>query len=208
MKNLSLLFIAFLSFQFTTLAQEGWFEQTSNTTEWLLAVSFIDSDNGTAVGGNVTILRTTDGGTTWESQTSGTTLLLYAVSFTDSDNGTIVGSSGNILRTTDGGTTWISQTSGTALALWSVSFTDSDNGTAVGNDGIIIRTTNGGTTWNPQVSGTAEQATFQFTAESDVTVYFGIKSADEVLNWSELSNIVPHKTPDIIPPNKIIDLRT
>jgi len=104
MNNLSSLFIALLSLQLTTLAQEGWFEQTSGTTEWLLAVSFTDSANGTAVGGNVTILRTTDGGTTWTSQTSGTTLLLYAVSFTDSDNGTIVGSSGNILRTTDGGT--------------------------------------------------------------------------------------------------------
>ncbi len=62
MKNLSLLFIAFLLFQFTTLAQEGWFQQTSGTTNRLTGVSFTDSANGTAVGRSGTILRTTNGG--------------------------------------------------------------------------------------------------------------------------------------------------
>jgi len=69
MKNLSLLFIAFIIIQPTTFAQEGWFEQTSGTTEYLVGVSFTDSDNGTVVGWNGTILRTTDGGTTWTLQT-------------------------------------------------------------------------------------------------------------------------------------------
>ena len=35
--------------------------------------------NGTVVGYEGTILRTTDGGTTWISQTSGTTETLYGV---------------------------------------------------------------------------------------------------------------------------------
>ena len=109
MKNLSLLFIALLFLQFTTLAQEGWFEQTSGTTNWLYGVSFTDSDNGTAVGRNGTILRTTNGGTTWTSQTSGTTEQLEGVSFTDSDNGTAVGLNGKILRTTNGGVTFVEE---------------------------------------------------------------------------------------------------
>lgn len=103
MKNLSLLFIAILSIQLNTLAQEGWFRQTSGTNSYLEDVSFTDSDNGTAVGENGIILRTTDGGTTWTSQTSGTTYLLRGVSFTDSNNGTAVGIPGTILRTTTGG---------------------------------------------------------------------------------------------------------
>ena len=110
----------------------------------MLGVSFTESDNGTAVGENGTILRTTDGGTTWNSQTSGTTVRLEGVSFTDSNNGTAVGDNGTILRTTSGGTTWNSQISGTTNNLNSVSFIDSDNGTAVGYDGTILRTTNGG----------------------------------------------------------------
>ena len=144
MKNLSLLFIALLFIQLTTLAQEGWFLQTSGTTEDLRGVSFTDSDNGTVVGAGGTILRTTDGGITWQSQTSGTTEWLNEVIFTDSDIGTVVGASETILRTTDGGTNWTSQTSGTTGILFGVSFTDSYNGTAVCDNGTILRTTNGG----------------------------------------------------------------
>lgn len=59
----------------------------------------------------------------------------------------------------------------------------------------------------PQTAGTPEQATFTFMAESEVTIYFAIKTADEVPNWSPLSNIHPHLTPDIISPAAIIDLR-
>ena len=62
MKNLSLFFIAFLLLQFNMPAQQGWFQQTSGTIEQLWGVSFTDSDNGTAVGGSGTILRTTNGG--------------------------------------------------------------------------------------------------------------------------------------------------
>jgi len=48
MKNLFLLFIAILFLQLNTLAQEGWFEQTSGTTEILNGISFTNSKNGTA----------------------------------------------------------------------------------------------------------------------------------------------------------------
>ncbi len=143
-KNLSLLFIACILFQLTAFAQQGWIEQTSGTIWPLTAVSFIDSDNGTAVGYEGTILRTTDGGTTWTSQTSVTKNHLEGVSFTDSNNGTVVGQYGTILRTTDGGTTWTSQSSGPTERLNAVSFIDSDNGTVVGQYGTILRTTNGG----------------------------------------------------------------
>src|SRR6266513_2933468 len=80
----------------------------------LFAVSFIDANNGTAVGWYGIILRTTDGGANWVKQTSGTTSFLYGVSFTDANNGTAVGEDGTIVRTTDGGANWVNQTSGTS----------------------------------------------------------------------------------------------
>src|SRR5712675_302837 len=70
----------------------------------LFGLSFTDSNNGTAVGLNGTIIRTTDGGRHWMRQTSGTTDALLAVSFTDANAGTAVGENGVIVRTTDGGT--------------------------------------------------------------------------------------------------------
>ncbi len=110
MKNFSLLFIAFLLLQLTTLAQGGWFEQTSGTTWWLSSVHFTDNNTGWAVGWNGTILNTTDGGTNWIPQSSGTEFLdLHGVSFTDANNGSAVGEEGTILRTTNGGVTFVEE---------------------------------------------------------------------------------------------------
>ena len=83
-----------------------------------IGISFTDANNGTTVGEDGTILRTTDGGLNWITQSSGTNNLLNGVSLTDANNGTVVGYDydnqlGTILRTTDGGQNWITQTSGT-----------------------------------------------------------------------------------------------
>ena len=80
----------------------------------MTSVFFSDQNNGTIVGYDGTILRTTNGGTNWTTQTSGTTKELNGVFFTDTNNGTVVGEFGTILRTTDAGTTWtIEETSTT-----------------------------------------------------------------------------------------------
>ena len=60
----------------------------------LFAVSFVDANNGTAVGWSGTILRTSDGGQNWVIQSSGiygTSIGLYGVSFNDANTGTAVG---------------------------------------------------------------------------------------------------------------------
>jgi len=158
MKNLSLLFIAFLLLQFTTLAQEGWFEQTSGTTHNLNSVYFVDNNTGWAVGDSGKILNTTDGGTNWIPQTIDTMFSLYSVHFEDNNTGWTVGwdydlDVGVILKTTDGGTNWNYQTIDPNVYL-SVYFTDNNTGWAVGSGGTILNTTDGGTNWNPQTSGT------------------------------------------------------
>ena len=101
------------------------------TRHELFDVSFIDSDNGFAVGGidfgpGGTILKTVDGGENWTLQTIDTTWILSAVCFTDSENGTAVSLGGIIIRTTDGGINWTQQTSGTTDHLKDVCFTDAN----------------------------------------------------------------------------------
>jgi len=59
----------------------------------------------------------------------------------------------------------------------------------------------------PLSAGAVEQCTL--TGLLDGTTYWiAIKAADEVPNWSELSNICVIQTDDIIPPSRITDLRT
>src|SRR5215831_19484521 len=72
------------------------------STANLNAISFVDANTGTAVGGGGTILHTTDGGATWTPQSSGTTFWLHGVSFLDTNTGWAVGDGGTILHTTDG----------------------------------------------------------------------------------------------------------
>src|SRR5215475_6101508 len=119
----------------------------------LQELSFVDTNNGFAVGARGTILKTTDGGINWEIIPAGTEDDLYSVSFLSPNIGTVVGNFGAILRTTDAGSHWAIQRDGMSDVLFGVSFTDANNGTAVGSDGLILRTTNGGTNWIPQTSG-------------------------------------------------------
>ncbi|HDL04373.1 MAG TPA: hypothetical protein ENH25_09605, partial [candidate division Zixibacteria bacterium] len=60
----------------------------------------------------------------------------------------------------------------------------------------------------PRPAGSQES--FDVTGlEPSTTYYFAIKAADEVLNWSSLSNVVAKSTePETIPPAAIADLTT
>jgi hypothetical protein len=128
----------------------------------LFGVHFADSSNGTAVGSQGTILRTTDAGALWTSQASGIADNLYAVVFSDAQTGTAVGQRGTILRTIDEGRTWQRQSSNTIQDLFDVVFFDAYNGIVVGGDpvdeligGIVLYTNNGGASWIFDESGTA-----------------------------------------------------
>jgi photosystem II stability/assembly factor-like uncharacterized protein len=62
----------------------SWMVQKSGTADSLFGVSFIDANNGIAVGREGTILHTNDGGDTWASEDSGVTASLFGVSFVGS----------------------------------------------------------------------------------------------------------------------------
>jgi photosystem II stability/assembly factor-like uncharacterized protein len=120
----------------------------------ILAIHFVNSNIGWAVGVSGAILKTTDGGTTWVAQTSGTSYTFYGVYFTDVNTGWAVGQVGMIYKTIDGGTTWFAQTSNTTNPLTNIFMINTNTGWAVGASGTLVKTTNGGTNWIVQTSGT------------------------------------------------------
>jgi photosystem II stability/assembly factor-like uncharacterized protein len=137
----------------------GWAKQTSGTTSPLWGVDFVDATHGWAVGGDGTILGTTDGGLTWSPQATGVSFApLDAVTFADPSHGCAVGISGATMITTNGGATWVEQVVPTAAGatLFDVTFSDASHGWAAGSEGTILATADGGLTWNAQTSGTDE----------------------------------------------------
>jgi len=131
-----------------------WTEQTSNTTEWLNDIHFVDSLAGWAVGDNGTIVATVDGGATWTTQTSGTTEKLRSVYFISAARGFVAGglsASSNILLTTyDGGASWAPiphDIPNEETALKGIQFYDADHGFVITIPHNIYYTSNGGTNW-------------------------------------------------------------
>jgi photosystem II stability/assembly factor-like uncharacterized protein len=135
--------------------------QTSGTTQDLSAVSFVNLDDGWAVGASGTILATTDGGVSWSPETSNTTVNLSGVSFVNASDGWAVGGAGTgsvILATVDGGADWTTQLScstGSCFQLLGVSFVDPNDGWVARQSGAeddILATTDGGAHWAVQPS--------------------------------------------------------
>ena len=110
----------------------------------LYGVFFTDANNGTAVGNNGLIRRTTNAGTIWTDQTV-TAAKLNGVSFVGV-NGWAVGNGGVVFKTTNSGTNWVSQTVPNGFVKYAVSFLDANNGLVAGW-AEVLRTTNGGTNW-------------------------------------------------------------
>jgi hypothetical protein len=97
------------------------------------------------VGGDGTILTSSDNGTSWDNRTSGTLNYLEDVTYANSTF-TAVGQSGTILTSSDG-TTWTSRTSGTTNNLYGVTTTipplpAPDNLSASGANNTITLTWN------------------------------------------------------------------
>jgi photosystem II stability/assembly factor-like uncharacterized protein len=136
-------FLSLLFFHFTFIcemkAQEDWFGQNplpqGNT---LRGVSFSDADNGTAVGNNGTISRTTDGGHSWVIQESGSSEILRDVSFAGANNTTVVEETGN---------SWFSNgPNGGSVNCVSVSKSNSDI-VYIGTKQGVYKSENKGASW-------------------------------------------------------------
>jgi photosystem II stability/assembly factor-like uncharacterized protein len=168
-KSLQIFFFFFLT---TQICFAQWYQQNSGTTQNLNAVTFIDANNGFAVGDSGVIIKTTDGGNNWITLSSGSVFPLSDVTFVNSSTGWVVGGDDEwslidrkqiILATTNGGMTWqlqFNDSIGPFGQLSSVHFINENNGWAVGGgtDGELkphfyrafLRTTNGGISWTTQ----------------------------------------------------------
>jgi photosystem II stability/assembly factor-like uncharacterized protein len=131
---------------------------------WFWDVAFADAQNGWALpemkprapaGGNLYLVRTTDGGALWSwvdtgvARELGETFNQGSLYFSDSQHGWAVGPGGLAIRTADGGAHW-SRMGGSGSPLGSavlhdVAFADAQNGWAVGDR--LFRTRDGGGTW-------------------------------------------------------------
>uniref|UniRef100_A0A6M3LMM5 Fibronectin type-III domain-containing protein n=1 Tax=viral metagenome TaxID=1070528 RepID=A0A6M3LMM5_9ZZZZ len=59
----------------------------------------------------------------------------------------------------------------------------------------------------PAPAGSAETFVATMTLETEVVYYFGMRTADEVSNWSLTSNIISLRVPDSTPPLAVSDLK-
>ncbi len=100
------------------------------------AIQFVDAQNGFAVGGNGTFLRTTDGGFNWESSVvpPGSSDLT-ALWFTSAQVG-YTNTAGTISRTADGGASWAIQSVVPVSLARKVMMLTEDLGYAITDDGV------------------------------------------------------------------------
>lgn len=139
-----------------------WVKQTSNTTNQLNSVFFIDQNHGNIVGFNGDFLYTSDGGVTWRLRTGPIGNSPYAMSiyFCDNDTGYAFGAYTAFYSTTDSGNNWegkiiIDVTNPPPNKhIRCGYFVDCNIGYAVGTNyyntyskELILKTTNGGKDW-------------------------------------------------------------
>lgn len=153
----------------TTDGGRTWLIRDHDALVGALAVSFVDENNGLAVGvRDLTgfISRTTDGGITWETTWSEFGAWGRDVTFVDGNPGIAVVAgvdlatvSPHVLLSTDGGATWERQSLPDGLGegdARNVAFADANTGIATvphAPTGNVLRTTDGGVTWELHETG-------------------------------------------------------
>lgn len=119
------------------------------TNSGLYDVAVLDTSTVIIVGGNGTILRTTDGGKTWTQQIN-SAKTFTAVHFVDKNIGWVVGEDGLIRKTTNSGSRWLRQPFN-ARTLQDVFFVNIQVGWVVGENGVIAKTIDGGESWEKPI---------------------------------------------------------
>jgi len=166
MKKIILQATTILFITFSALTNAQWFEQSIPTNNYLYDIFAIDENTAIAVGGENTILKTSDGGENWMSISDSSTEYYYysSVYFINENIGWIAGefpyefnySTSLILKTSDAGESWTSDSIGSG-GLNSVFFVDQNIGWAVGwtgridsPSGLMVKTIDGGNNWISQ----------------------------------------------------------
>ena len=113
----------------------------------LADISALDSANAYAVGRNVSIFSTNDGGYTWQEISNGTRTDLYSVFFLNENDGWTGGSEQTLLSTHDGGRHWnYHDVYASTYTINDIQFINPDTGWFV--DGDVHMSTDGGLSWS------------------------------------------------------------
>lgn len=152
--------------------KEGWDKIEYETQSPLEDVVFADTETGWIVGGENTILYTSNGGDSWNAQKSPVDAWFYSIHFDNENVGWALGYSNGsvILHTMDGGKQWNLQYKNENAWLYDIFFSDNNYGWVVGYPNIILHTTDGGKNWTHQDS------------ESDVS-FFGLTFVNKDRGW-------------------------
>lgn len=120
------------------------------TTTWLSDIYAITPDIVIITGGNGTILKSTDAGTTWQQKNSGTNLYLREMQFPTSQIGYVLAGGNMLLKTKDAGETWtqFSIENNTAIDVMSCV---NENLIFLNTNKGLIKSEDGGVTWSTPV---------------------------------------------------------
>lgn len=152
MKN-TIVFCIFLNLQIfsQSITQYGWeWLNPKPTHASLHDIKFTDLNTGFCIGGNGTVLKTTNGGMNWlfleiwRQPGFNDYRLMYVY---NKDTLFIAGTAGYIFRSVNGGINWSAVSTGTQESIYGMYFRNSMTGYAAGTNSTLLKTTNGGSTW-------------------------------------------------------------
>lgn len=189
----------------------SWQQAAVPLSETLTAVSFINGQQGWAVGHGGSILHSSDGGKSWQLQFDGNRANQQWLSYTKEKKAVLDAKIQNSTNTDPGQLSkleYLQEDAGfaiedaeTALAtgpadpfldIW---FGDANNGIAVGAYGMIYRTDNGGADWKLAAAGINNPDRYHYysiTADSKNRLFLSgeaglmYRSLDGGLNWTRL----------------------
>ncbi len=119
------------------------------------AVHFpVDNQTGWAVGQQMSVLHTEDGGQVWIEDHTGDEGALNDIVMLDNSHGCIVGNNGIVMVTEDG-STWQRVYPPTSNNLNALCFVDATTAFCCGESGTILKSVDGGLSWTSLTSGTS-----------------------------------------------------
>jgi photosystem II stability/assembly factor-like uncharacterized protein len=141
-------------------------------------VWFDTKGSGWVVGGEGTIMHTTDNGYSWQQQNSGVTEILRAITCIEAKYCWIVGSDDVFLRTVDGGKNWQSLQVLENASADVIDFVNPTHGWVADTaDDLLYRTTDGGKTWTKLVDGKMNNGAYD-------DLFSSIKFVNKKVGWA------------------------